>query len=638
MIIRMPDGQMVDVTGMPQDQVVAMIQASQSRLEPEPQRETQPPRPEKDYQTREELMSSSDFLPGRIAQDVLTGVGRFATEMGQGIKQKYLQAFGDEGEAKKYTEEVITPERKLWEKGTEGLGAEDIGYYGAMMTPGMATGGLGIAGTAAMAGLEAGLMPTTDAEWESAFKQAGIGAGFGAGLRALPEGAAIFNQWRKNKQLGKVDDDIVALAEQFGVEVPRSVNRPSWIGRASEEMANIPIIGRPGATAMRQDAYNTLEAMGGRPTETTQEAFKRGKEALEEADSTRWQRTHSAIGDAPIDRQGLNNEIGNIIENLRGDTIGQQQIEQLRTLWKPVKQRQPFKGKTMDEYKAWKQKWDDQDQIRGFKGDTLEDLHKFRAKFGAAEQAAWREKGWDSSVPRQIYAALTDEMYRAADRGYGEGGVRVLQNAIDKTKEMHRTFANTRAMKGAVQDAVDSDSTFVRAALSNDPDRIMAMKTVLGQQGAEPVRREIVNDIMQQFAMNGGRSANKRIAKLSKPIEAFFGADEAAAMRGLGKFMDNIPQDRQSFFRNWVGGGSMLAAGLHAPLVTGAAATGAWQWTRRQDVVAMLQKLSKTPKDSKLYKALTNELTESAMAAMSVEQTRPPVPEIEINKERYGTQ
>ena len=314
-----------------------------------------------------------------------------------------------------------------------------------------------------------------------------------------------------------------------------------------------------------------------------------------------------------------------IIGSLKNDTIGQAQADEIRSLWKSVRARPKFKGKTMDEYNAFKSKWDAQDEIRGFAGDTLEDLHRFRAKFGAAQKAKWAEKGWDSAHVDRIYAALSDEMYSAASRSYGDEGVKVLQSAVDGTTRMHRTLDTTRVMKAAAKDKIDSESSFVRAALGTDKDKIAAMKTIVGQEGAPAVQRQIIDDIALKFDVDGGAAAAKRIKKLNESIETFFGADEAAAMRGLGKFVDNIPNEKQGVLRTLLSGGAWLGGAMTAPVTATAGAGVIWRWTRRQDVAAMLQKLETVATDTPMYKALANELTESLMVVAGVEQSRPPM-------------
>lgn len=636
--ITAPDGKKYMINapdGATEAEILAYAQGQFS-----PQEEPPPPAavaPQEDYMTRENLMSTQPVPQARILEDALIGAGRFLSEAGQGIKQKALMAgeelgLVDEGRAQEYTEQVIKPDTRRWKQGTEGVGAEDVGYYGAMMAPSMAVGPMGVAGTTAMGALEAGILPTEEADWAEAMKQAGVGAAFAGTLRSAPEGIAAFRQWRKNKQLGKVDEDIVALAEQYGVKVPRSVNRPSVVGKASEEAARLPVIGKPFAERSRQSVRDTLDEMTARTTgnQNTQEAFVAGREALEEADSQAWKATNRLVGDAPIDRQRLNNDISEIMAGMGDDTIAQSQREAIRELWRPVKSRPQFKGKTMEEYEAFQRKWDAQDQIRGFAGDTLEDLHRFRAKFGAAQKANWNEKGWNTAYLDEIYGRLSDEMYDAANRSYGKAGADLVQKSVDDTRQMHRTIDSARVMKAAASDKIDSQSTFVRSALSSDRDKIQAMKTVLGEKGAPAVQREIIEDIARTFDIYGGNSAMKRTKKLDESIRTFFGEDQAAAIRGLGKFMDNIPPEKQSAIRTLLSGiGVGAGVGFTNPAGIAAASAIAWRWTRRQDVNAMLQKLETTAVDSPMYKALSNELAESLAVVAGVEQSRPPM-EVQI--------
>lgn len=630
-VIIMPDGTPVDITGIPEEQVVAMIEASRTSMPA--------PAPQKDYMTREELMSKRKGmvvpgtpLPANMAEDALVGAGRFFSEMGQGIKQKYLMATDPE-KAKEYTDETIIPDRERWDKGTEGMGSEDIGYYGAMASPGaVGGGGLGVLGTGLMAGVEAGLMPVDSATWEETAKNAATAAAFGAALRFAPDlwsAQKAVRNWLKNRNIQKnLDPDMVALAEQYGVKIPRSMYSPSKAGKVAEELGQVPFVGRVAIPKMLADAKSTMEEMLRRnePRKKIQDVWNKQKKAIEDADSNAWIKTHEAIGDAPIDRQSVNNTMEEVLGTFRGDTIGQAQVDEIRSLWRPMRQRPRFetKGKTLEDYNAWKNKWDMQDQVRGFEGDNLQALHKFRAKFGAANQASWSEKGWNPAHLNAVYEALTEEMYAAASRSYGQAGVDMLRRSVDDTTAMHRMFRNTRVGQQAQQDAIDSTSTFVKAALSGDADRMAAMKQILGKDGAVNVRNEIISDVMSTFTEKGQKAAANRLGALKPAIKTFFGDDDLAAINGLQKFMEAIPKDKMSFFSSMfrIGGATLMPQ-------LGAAAALAPKWIARQDVGAMLQKLSTTPKDTKLYKALVNELTESAMIAGGVSQSRP-VPEIDI--------
>ena len=217
-----------------------------------------------------------------------------------------------------------------------------------------------------------------------------------------------------------------------------------------------------------------------------------------------------------------------------------------------------------------------------------------------------------------MYQALSDELYSAAHRSYGQAGTDLLTKAVEGTKKLHRTQKSASVMKSVAKDTMDRQSTFISSALGTDKDKIQAMKIILGERGAPAVQREIIDNISNVFSTSGGEAAAKRIAKLNNSVEAFFGADEAAAMRGLGKFMNNIPKDKQGWMRNWIGGGAVMTAAVTNPLKVGAGGAAIYQWTKRQDVVAMLQKLETAAADSPLYKALTNSLTESAMIAGGV--------------------
>ena len=345
-IVIMPDGTPVDVTGIPEEQVVAMIEASRKLAPPAPPPDSGLRTPEKpavvpetDYMNRENLLSTREGLmtpgtpfPADMAEDALIGAGRFINELGQGIKQKYLQST-NQAEADEYTDEVINPDTERWDKGTEGAGMEDIGYYGAAGAPGMAFGGgAGIVGTGVLAGIESGLMPTENATWEEAAKNATTGAAFGAALRSAPDVWAAqksLRNWFKNKNINKnLDSDMVALAEKYGVKIPRSWFSPSKPGQVAEELGQIPFVGRVGVKKMLEDAQKAFQQMlaENKPAQKIQQAWNKQKELIEKADKKAWDITKAAIGDSGIDRQNVNNMMNGILRGLRGDNIGKEQI------------------------------------------------------------------------------------------------------------------------------------------------------------------------------------------------------------------------------------------------------------------------------------------------------------------------
>jgi hypothetical protein len=619
-LIQMPDGQMVDIEGIPHDQVVSMIEMSKSRMtQPAPvQRELAP---EEDYMTRENIMTGNKF------EDALIGLGRFGHEAGQGIKQKGMmlgETLGlmDEGGADEYTK-TINADRARYDKITEGAGMEDFGYYGGMLAPSLAVPALGIAGTAAIGGLEAGMLPTAEADWWDVAEQTIKGAAIAGGLRSVPAAWKALKQRKK----GMIDEEVIAFAQKFGVKVPRNLHTPSNMGKIANEAGTLPIVGKIGAQGMRDDAGRVLQEVMDANETGVQKAFVAGKERLENQTSDTWKAAHREIGDAPIDRQHLNNRMAEYLHSLKGDAVGQRDAGNIESLWRTMTQRPKFSanGKTRKQYDEFKAKWDDSDEIKGFTGDTLKDLHTFRAKFGAANKGSFNQQGWDVATNKKIYGILTDEMEAAAHRGYGQEGLDTFQNAIDLTKANRRTLENTRVQIKAQNDLIDSESGFIGAALGGDRDRMMAMKTILGEQGAPAIRDEIANRIFNQKGISGDKSAARLVRKLEPAIDQFFGADEAAAMKGLGKFMDNIPNKEQGFWNQFgrlaMGGGGLAA---NAPATIAAVAASS-KWLRRVETTRILQKLSKEPADSPLYKALTNQLTESAMVAMGTAGSRPPM-------------
>jgi hypothetical protein len=619
-IVTSPDGKEYVVNapeGATDDQVIAYAQSQFSQPAPQPAA-TQP---QHDYMTRDELMT------GNPIEDAAIGLGRFATEVGQGAKQKFKMAFGEEGEAEAYTEQINADTRR-YDAGTEGAGMEDVGYYGGMMAPGLATGGLGIPATAGMAAVEAGILPTQEASWADTAKQAATGAAFAGVLRAAPDLWAAQKAIRNRISAGKIDQDVLKLAEQYGVKVPRSVHSPNKSGKVSEELGNLPVIGRLGAKKMREDSEKVLREIGenNQTGQTAQEAFVQGKKGLEEADRMSWSDAHSKIGDSPIDREAMNNAVEDVLESLDSDIIGKDEAKAIQKLWSDVRET-PWKDVSVQRFKQ------DADNVRGFAGDTLQDLHQFRAKFGSAQQAAWAEKGWSTAAPKRVYKLLTEEMQDAASRAYGNRGVRILDDAIAGTKKMHRTVDNTGVMNKARNDLVDRDSSFINAALGGDKDKMTAMKAIIGESGAPTIRAEIAERVLNTHTAKGSKAAAALIKKLGPSIKQFFGPDDVAALKGLSKFMDNIPNEKQGTWNTMLRGAGLGAGVVMSVPGTAAALTATSRWLKRQDVTAMLQKLETTPKDSKLYNALTSELMDSVYVATGVNQSREPM-EVDIQNGR----
>jgi hypothetical protein len=573
MQVSLPDGTMVEFPdGMSQEEVRAVMRSKF----PPPNQVT----PEQRNQIgRQEL--------GNPLEAGLIGAGRFATEVGQGIKQKALMAgesmgLVDQGRADQYTQGV-NQETGRWNELTEGAGAEDVGYYGAMMAPGMLAPGAGILGTAGLGALETAVMPTEDADWAEFAKQAGLGGLTAGAMRSMPDVYKSFKQWKNNRKLGKIDPDVAALAER-GVKVSPDVLNPSTTKTVARSAVDIPVVsdvmrGNP----MRADAERVIRELSDANTSgrNIQEAFVGATENLKKRDSELWNQMWDEsilpgqnvikIGEVPVDGEDL-------VRRLVGTATNKQERKALLTLGELV----PFEQGGM----------------------TLRGLHQLRSNFAANK--GWDDLGLGKKMQRKIYSAISKEMEAVAERNGGVRARNMMSGRIDDSRGMYEVIDQARIpLKEAAGNRVNN-TPFVQAVLGNSPDRRTAMKRILADQGAPAVRDQISSDILTAYQKSPQAGA-AMIRKLGDSITEFFGKDEAAIYRGLDKFIGNLPKKGMDSLTS--GGVSAGVAGLGTagmgaiPTISMMGLTSAA--LRRKDVRAMLQKLSTAPQDSKLAQELS---------------------------------
>jgi hypothetical protein len=541
----------------------------------------------------------------------VVGVGRFGTEVGQGIKQMGLMAgevlgLADEGAADEYTKK-INEEKKYWDQATKGAGAEDVGYYGAMLAPAMLAPQAGVLGTGAIAGLEAGVLPTPEADIGQKAAQVGTGALLGGGARALEDvvgaGVGAVGDWNRARKAGNIDPDVAALSAGRGVDAPPDVYSPNQMKSGIRDALDLPFL-KPGRAGAKADSERVLREMAAETDTpgTIQDAYIAGRTALKRENSDMWDETMSMIGDAPTSNAMLGKGFASLKRELLNEGLGKQEIEMISDLWS----QRP---------KGWM---------------SVADLHKYRAKFGNKLQAKWAKEGLDVSVPKRIYGLLSEEMKAGTERQYGQRGLDLLEQSNKATQDMYTGFNTSGAsVKEALGMKLD-DNKFYRAATGASDNKRQALKRIIAEDGATAVQNRIINDVLEEFAKNP-QAAARRIAKLDPSIKEFFGEDMAAQLRGLEKLMKTLPTGDNL---------SSLAtsglAGSAAALVTGGslpAMAGAYGLTaalmRRRDVQAMLQKLSKTNEKDPLYKALVDQLKSTIAVGAGVEGSKQ-VPQIEI--------
>jgi hypothetical protein len=609
--IQAPDGNTYEVTapeGATEEEVMARVrqQAASRPAAPEPK---------VDVPSRAEAGRAAFDNP---LQAALVGVGRFLTEVGQGGKQMGLMAgeamgLADEGAAQEYTEQ-INRERQEWDEFTEGAGMEDVGYYGAMLAPALVAPGAGIARTAGMGALEAGMMPAEEATVAEKAKQAATGAAVAGGLRAAPDLWAANKARRQRKKAESLDPDVMAMASEYpDVRVSPDLYAPSTARSVAREYVDVPVISDlTRGRKMRNDAERMLRDQANRNVsrDSIQESFTKGVDVMEGQNRRQWNNVWESMPDARVSNANLGMDFSALVRELQEDPkISQKSIDEVIEMWS-------------DRPKRWM---------------SAEDLHDFRKKFGNQAASRFTKEGLDSVVPGRVYGIITDELRRGVNHTYGDAGLKLFDDAVENTKQMKRTIRNTRLQKQAINDRIDSESAFINIAKSQDRDRRGALKEILGSQGAESVRDEITDHILNVFTTKSPKAAAKEIRVLQNTFDDFFDPDTTAVYRGLEKFLENMPsRDVGDFLKSSAltgavagGLGAATGGGVVPALAMGGLATA----LRRRDVTAMLQKLSTTPKDSKLYQALTSQISEALAVAAGTQQSRP-VPEIEIRNGR----
>jgi hypothetical protein len=516
-----------------------------------------------------------------MGEKFLVGLGRGAMDLGQGIKQKALMAgeamgLADEGSADSYTRQV-NDEVARFEQGMPGIGAESVGRFAGWMAPAALTGGVGGLGTAAaMGAAEGAIMPTEEADWGDV----GVNAALGAGSAIVPGAPRAIRGALARRTLGRVDPDIEALSRR-GVRASPDVYAPSATNKLAAHIADVPGFNQFRGNRMARDTERVMrELVEENPASMgMQDAFRLGKEGMERKNSEMWRDVMGKVGDAPVPNAMLGRDMQSLHKELT-DLKRFEEADFVEKLW----------GRRT--------------------GNTVSDLHELRKKLG--EMANWGDEGVSSMTRDRLYKIITDQMEGSLERAYGQEGLDLFRGAAQNTKDMYRTMNSTRVMKSAMKDKIDSESSFINAALSNDKDRRAAMKAIIGQEGAPVVRNQITNDILQTYLEQGPRAGQRKIRALDGAIGDFFGPDEAATIRGLGKFIEAAPNNN---IAKILGSGSVTAASLGLPAAAGAgvpamvAFGGLTAAMRRRDVQRQLQKLSTLDAKSKSYDDIMRRLT-----------------------------
>jgi hypothetical protein len=534
---------------------------------------------QQDYRTPDEL---SDGTIDRF----MIGLGRGLHDIGQGAKQKALMAFGDEGEAEQYTDQV-NREVQRFEQDFPGIGAESFGRFAGWATPGVLTGAVGGILPAIGAGaVEGGIMATPKADWGQAAIGAGLGAA-GGGLGAgIPSAVRAVTGRVGREALESMDPDVATLSREAGF-------RPTIDQIADNRKTQVGTRVFPGRQRKLDEIENTINNMRNEMTSggpRMQAAYVGGQKAMRKADSEAWDtlwgepiipgKEGMRIGEIPVDQQRL-------VQRL----IGLAETPAERKALMELGQHVPISQ--MDDM-------------------NLSGLHQFRSNF-AAGKSGWEDAGLSKKTQKKIYAAMSREMRETAERGGGERAASIMNRRIENSEEMYNLFGQARLPEKVASGDIQTNRDFRNLLRSGDEDRLVALKEVMGEGGVPGARDTIIENVFKSFADQKPGKAVSELDKLMPAIEKILPADEAAMFRGLRKVLGEVPRSESDLMKAGRAGAltSLVAGTVANPLIgliTALGTGGLRVAMRRRDVQAILQKLSTTDQSSRLYNALMSEL------------------------------
>jgi len=553
------------------------------------------------YQKDQVAPNAAEGLSG--FEKFRVGAGRGLMDLAQGAKQKWLMATGDEGEAEQYTDEV-NREIQRFEQDMPGIGAESFGRFAGWAAPGLLLPGAGIGATAAIAGAEGALMPTQEAEWDEVGKNALIGAATGGAIRSVPSALGAVRRTIDPMHSSKLQNltperkSALEYAAQNDLKVrPGNLRSGGMVDRGTN-WANEGLFNKGSVKTLnegRQHLDDVAQRYGvdQRGTINLQEEFIDGLGAIENRNRGHWKQVERVLGSQPISVQPIQKVILKEMDRLYKEGGGPSQIRHLEKLWDSLPE-----------------------------GRTFNDLHGFRKNYSHENKAKFGQEGISPALSKKIYKAATQELQRAAGKE-GSVGRRVFDQSVEQTRDLKRAQRNTRINQAAQRGDIDSENTFIRAALSGDKDKMSAMHRIISDKGVQGVQAEILQQI-QSSAQSGQKvfgpgSASRMIRKLQPAIDEFFDPDQAAEMRGLANYLDSIKNEAGEVANLPTGarllsGKNLFTGGVaYADPLTGGILAGIEHGVlpalfRRQDAKSILQKLSKTRPNEKLYGHLVNEL------------------------------
>jgi hypothetical protein len=562
----------------------------------------------------------------------LIGAGRGLHDIGQGAKQKALMALesmglGEEGSAQEYSEKVAE-EVERFEKDFPGLGAESVGRFAGWAAPGALAPGLGIAGTAALGGAEAALMPTEDADWKQVAANAALGAATGGAIRGAPGAVKGIKNLppitgRKLQEMTPEARSGLEYAADKGLKLRPGNIIDSPTNRAGTNIANRGVLNK-GSEKTLKEARGQLEELQGRykPADL-QEEYIRGVQKGRDTEKAVWDQAESVMGDTRVSADGIVNQMAEELGRMKATGGNAAQAAKLEKLFDDLPAGVLEEGTT-----SWS------------------NLKEFRSNFAAANAPKFGEIGMTPAIAKRMYGAISREMEKGAKR-HGKPGVALYEKAKNATKNRRSLEKQAGVQKAVARGEVQRPQLIEKIAMGSDRDRSAALNQILTTEGREGVKNLIANQIAES-GLSGQRivgpgSAERTTRKLMDQIDTFMSPDEAAEMRGLMNYMKSVKSEAGEVANLPTGQrlmdmGTLAQAGVSVANPTaGVPMLAVTQAVlpalfRRRDASAILKKLSTAEGGSKLHKGLIRELnrimTELAAGGAGAQATQTPTIEI----------
>lgn len=487
-------------------------------------------------------------------EQFLIGAGRGFYDLAQGAKQTALMAgealgLAEQGAAQRYTDEVNN-ELAQYNRDFPGIGAESFGRLTGWIAPTAALAPVSLGGAAALGAAEGALGFTNSPSVLNKGINAGVGGLLGAG------GTAVRNALRGPiPEAGSKGREALEYAAENNLPVrPLNLQQDSF-QRGGQNVADAAIVGRAAenqleasadhvrrlrdeAAAAAQAQAMPPQSFGARMTANQQPApfaqagdvslrsgAEEGINGLRAAERQRYDRALSRVGDAPVNRTVVFEDIERVISELPP----------------------PYRGPLMKQLEVAK------DSLPP--NATVKDLMGFRSWFGTTQATKLADEGVEPSAVAAIYKNLSDRMMQSAG-GVDEVGEGLLREAIDTTRWRHEAM-NILGLK------TPNEERLLQNVLSGGrEEQIGALKYLMGSRGEDRVMNFILSDVFEAGYEGGQKiigpgSMGSKLRKYEEAIQQF-APDRAAELRGLRRYLQT-QSDAGSLIANPNTGGRNLA-------------------------------------------------------------------------------